>query len=120
MMIRSRRHVLNAAVLAGILGAAGLCSTAFADAIEEGKALAFDRKLGNCLACHTIIGGEAPGTIGPPLVAMQTRYPDKAKLHAQIWDATVANPNTSMPPFGRHGILTEAQIDKIVEFVWSL
>ena len=119
-MIRLRRHLFNAAVLSGSLAAAGICSTAFADSLEEGKKISFDRKTGNCLACHTIIGGEAPGTIAPPLVAMQTRYPDKAKLRAQIWDATVANPETSMPPFGRHEILTEAQIDKVVEFVWSL
>jgi len=120
MMIRFRRHVLNVAVLAGGLAASMSYSTAFADTLEEGKAIAFDRAQGNCLACHTIVGGEAPGTIGPPLVAMQTRYPDKAKLRAQIWDATVANPNTAMPPFGRNEILTEAEIDKVVEFIWSL
>jgi sulfur-oxidizing protein SoxX len=120
MMIRLRRHVLNAAVLSGSLAAAGIGSTASADAIEEGKAIAFDRAQGNCLACHMIVGGEAPGTIGPPLVAMQTRYPDKAKLRAQIWDATVANPNTAMPPFGRNEILTEAEIDKVVDFIWTL
>ena len=88
--------------------------------IEEGKALAFDRKMGNCLACHAIEGGTLPGNIGPPLIAMQARFPDKAKLRAQIWDATKANPNTIMPPFGRHKILSEGEIDKVVEFIYSL
>jgi len=120
MMIRLRRRVLNAAVLCGSLAAAGVASTAFADALAEGKEIAFDRAKGNCLACHMIVGGEAPGTIGPPLVAMQTRYPNKEKLRAQIWDAAVANPNTAMPLFGRYDILTEAEINKVVEFIWSL
>jgi len=88
--------------------------------IEEGKSIAFDRKKGNCLACHAIEGGKLAGNIGPPLVAMKARYPDKAKLRAQIWDATKANPNTIMPPFGRHKILSESEIDKIVEFIYSL
>ncbi len=88
--------------------------------IQEGKKIAFHRKKGNCLACHAIEGGRLPGNIGPPLVNMKERFPDKAKLRAQIWDATVNNPNTIMPPFGKHGILTEQEIDKVVEFIYSL
>ena len=88
--------------------------------VEKGKEVAFDRKLGNCLACHVMDDGTLPGNIAPPLVSMKLRYPDKAKLRAQIWDATVANPNTIMPPFGRHQILTEEQIDQVVEYVYTL
>jgi sulfur-oxidizing protein SoxX len=51
---------------------------------------------------------------------MKARFPDKAVLRAQIWDSTKNNPNTMMPPFGRHEILTEAEIDKVVEFIYSL
>ena len=51
---------------------------------------------------------------------MKLRYPDKRKLHDQIWDATAANPNTIMPPFGRHQILTEEEIDEVVEYVYTL
>jgi sulfur-oxidizing protein SoxX len=51
---------------------------------------------------------------------MQARYPDKAKLRAQIWDATAANPESAMVPFGRMQVLTEAEIDKIVEYIWTL
>jgi sulfur-oxidizing protein SoxX len=89
-------------------------------AIAEGKEIAFDRKKGNCLACHAMDDGTLPGNIAPPLVAMSLRYPDKAKLRAQIWDATVANPNTIMPPFGRHQIMTEEEIDEVVEYVYTL
>ncbi len=88
--------------------------------IEEGKKTAFHRKKGNCLACHAIEGGSLPGNIGPPLVNMKDRYPDKSQLRAQIWDATKNNPNTIMPPFGRHAILSEEEIDKIVEFIHTL
>lgn len=89
-------------------------------AVDQGKAVAFDRKKGNCLACHQMEGGDLPGNIGPPLIAMKARFPDKAKLRAQIWDATKMNPNTIMPPFGRQQILSEGDIDKIVEYVYTL
>jgi sulfur-oxidizing protein SoxX len=88
--------------------------------IAAGKKLAFDRKKGNCLACHMIADGSLPGNIGPPLVAMQARFPDKARLRAQIWDATATNPSTIMPPFGKHGIISDADIDKITDFIHSL
>lgn len=88
--------------------------------ITEGKAITVGRKKGNCLACHMIEGEPAPGNVGPPLLAMQARYPDKAKLRAQIWDATAANPESAMVPFGRLQVLTEAEIDKIVEYIWTL
>jgi sulfur-oxidizing protein SoxX len=88
--------------------------------VIQGQKIAYTRKLGNCLACHLMSNGESPGNFGPPLIAMKARYPDKSKLRAQIWNATIANPDTSMPPFGKHEILTEQEIDKVVEFVWSL
>ena len=91
-----------------------------AKALEEGKELAFHRKKGNCLACHKIAGGDLPGNIGPELVNMKARYPDKAKLRAQIWDATTVNPNTIMPPFGKHKMLSEKEIDLVTEFIYSL
>jgi sulfur-oxidizing protein SoxX len=118
------RLITTASALATIIGALSLspqlANAADESVIEQGKKIAFDRKLGNCLACHKIEGGDLPGNIGPPLVAMKARFPDKAKLRAQVWDSTRNNPNTMMPPFGRHEILTEAEIDKVVEFVYSL
>ena len=68
----------------------------------------------------TVPDAESTGMYGPPLIAMSARYPDKAKLRAQIWDATVANPSTTMIPFGKHGVLTEAEIDKVTDFVYGL
>ena len=91
-----------------------------ASVIEKGKAVAFDRQKGNCLACHAMGDGTLPGNIGPPLIAMKARFPDKAKLRAQIWDSTVANPNSIMIPFGRNRALSEEEIDQIVEYAYSL
>jgi len=51
---------------------------------------------------------------------MKARYPEKKKLRDQIWDPMAANPDSAMVPFGRHKVLTEAEIDKLVEYIWSL
>jgi L-cysteine S-thiosulfotransferase len=106
------------------LGIAGLSLAADGAADQpDGRTLAFDRTKGNCLACHAIPSekkAEAPGNIGPPLANIKERYPDRAKLRAQIWDATVANPNTSMPPFGRNKILTEQEIDLVTDYIQGL
>ena len=115
-----------AASLAGVLVAAlgggwvGSPNAIAASAIEEGKRIAFDRRKGNCMACHLIAGANLTGNSGPPLLAMQARFPDRAKLRAQIWDATKFNPKSIMPPFGRHEILTEDEVDRVVEFIHSL
>jgi len=115
----------SVAALLGSLMLSSTMATAAEEAkalsvVDEGKLLAFDNKKGNCLACHQIAGGELAGDIGPPLVGMQARFPDKAKLRAQVWDPTKINPNSMMPPFGRHKVLTEDEIDKVVEYIYSL
>ena len=108
------------------LGAATLSGAYAADAPkkeETGKDIAFNRGKGNCLACHgmpTLPDAELAGHYGPPLIAMSARFPDKNRLRAQVWNASSNNPNTTMPPFGKHGILTEAEIDKVVDFVYGL
>lgn len=89
------------------------------DPAVQGGCVAVDRTKGNCHSCH-LIAGINFGDIAPPLVAMKARFPDKAKLRAQVWDASVANPRTVMPPFGKHGILSEDEIDKVVEFLLTL
>lgn len=113
------RKLLTTALLGWAMLLGGV-SVASADDIAMGKKVAFDRKKGNCLACHMIADGSLPGNIGPPLVAMKARFPDKADLRAQIFDSTVSNPNTIMPPFGKHQILSEKEIDLITEFIYSL
>ena len=76
-----------------------------ADTVIKGWCAAISRRGGNCLACHQAIvepwpeGFPPGGNVGPPLVAMKARYPNREDLRAQIWDPTIKNPNTSMPPF---------------------
>jgi L-cysteine S-thiosulfotransferase len=89
----------------------------------SGRELAFSTAKGNCLACHQMPGDPAAETsanIGPPLIMMKERFPDRARLRAQIWDATAFNPDTVMPPFGKHKVLTDDEIDKIVDYVAGL
>src|SRR5581483_1316980 len=93
-------------------------STAFAQSPMPGQALAFDRSKGNCLTCHVIAGGDAPGNVGPPLSDMKARYPDHKELAAIIFDETRRNPLTVMPPFGRNLILTEKEIESVVDFLY--
>ena len=89
-------------------------------AIDAGKKIAFDRKKGNCLACHQIEGGTLAGNIGPPLVAMKARFPDYSKLRSQIDDARTNNPNTIMIPFGPHAVMSEKEIDLVTKFIYTL
>jgi sulfur-oxidizing protein SoxX len=118
-------HVAAACAIGAIMLSGSVqAQTAAAPKKEEtGKELAFNKTKGNCLACHgmpTVPDAESTGMYGPPLIAMSARFPDKAKLRAQIWDATVANPASSMIPFGKHGVLTEAEIDKVTDFIHGL
>ena len=85
----------------------------------EGQKIAFDRGKGNCLTCHDIKGGELPGTIGPQLKDLKASY-DRNELIAIVTDETKRNPQTVMPPFGRNRILTEQEIDAVVDFLQTL
>mgnify|MGYP003429142939 CR=1 FL=1 len=117
---------LHQLVTACALGAITLTGSALAaEAVKEptGKELAFNNRKGNCLACHampTVPDAESAGLYGPPLIAMSARFPDKARMRAQIWDASTFNPATSMIPFGKHGVLTAQEIDKVTDFIYGL
>jgi sulfur-oxidizing protein SoxX len=89
------------------------------DPITQGACAVVVRTKGNCAACH-LIQGLPSGNLAPALVGMKQRFPDKAKLRAQIDDATKVNPTSIMPPFGRHGILSKDEVDNVTEFVHTL
>lgn len=92
-----------------------------AEQIALGKAVYMGKSRGNCVSCHTIADPDAKlaGSQGPPTLSMKARFPDKAKLRAQIWDATKNNPLTIMPPLGKHWILSEEEIDAVVEYIYQ-
>ena len=122
-MRKPANMIAAASTVAILLGSLTCLSTpALADEalIKQGKKVAENRRKGNCVTCHAYEGANMPGTIGPPLVAMKARFPDKQKLYNQIWDATKTNPHTSMPPFGKHQILSDQEIKAVTEWVYSL
>lgn len=108
---------MNALVLLLFLLAA--CSIT-PERLDQGKRIAFERNKGNCLACHAIADGDSPGTIGPALNAIANRFQDKQQLRALIFDARQFNPETSMPPFGKNRILSDTELDQLVDYLWSL
>jgi sulfur-oxidizing protein SoxX len=111
---------LSAVPLIGISsGRATAQPTQPAAAAMPGEALAFDRSKGNCLTCHEIRGGDAPGNVGPPLADVKNRYPDRKALAAIISDETKRNPLTVMPPFGRNLILTKQEIESVIDFLYT-
>ncbi len=92
-----------------------------ASTVEEGKKLAYSRSKGNCLACHMAGEGTMPGNIGPALIAMKLRYPDKQKLYDKVWGKPGTEiPNSMMPAFGGNGILSDDEISKIVDYIYTL
>jgi sulfur-oxidizing protein SoxX len=118
--IRSRCFAL--ACLFTVAGS-GFCSDAESPNIQAGRNLAYDFNKGNCLACHSAPTDERAVTLAnmaPPLLMIRKRFPDRKMLRAQIWDPTLANPNTIMPPFGKHRILSAEEIDLIIDYLYTL
>jgi sulfur-oxidizing protein SoxX len=91
--------------------------------IGRGRELAHDFNKGNCLACHAAPMDKSAVTladIAPPLVMMTERFPDREALRRQLWDPAARNPNTVMPPFGKHRILTPEEIELIIDYLYTL
>lgn len=115
-MPASRKAAPPLLLLAVLAGSAAATEPA---RVASGRELAFATRKGNCLACHAIAGGRQMGDIGPPLVDIAARFPDRRVLFDRIWDESAYNPVTLMPPFGRHGILSEHEINLIVDFLYT-
>ena len=103
-----------------VLGCMAIGARAQTSATSAGQALAYDRAMGNCLACHTMRGSDVPSTVGPELSNMKARFPDRADLVSILTNEETRNPQTMMPPFGRNQILTADQINQIVDFLYTL
>jgi sulfur-oxidizing protein SoxX len=112
-----------ASILAPVLLAIAVFASSPAhaqSAAADGQKLAFDRGKGNCLTCHQIKGGDLAGSIGPELKDIKSKYPERKDLIAILTDETLRNPLTVMPPFGRNRILSEQEINAIVDFLQTL
>jgi L-cysteine S-thiosulfotransferase len=91
--------------------------------VDAGRQLAHDFDKGNCLACHSVPTDKSAVTlanIAPPLLMIRERFPDREALRAQIWDPTTGNPDTVMPPFGKHRILSDREIELIIDYLYTL
>lgn len=103
-----------------LLGAALPAGAVDEAALAEGREIASDRNRGNCFSCHMAAEAEMPGNGGPPLMQMKMRFPDREDLKAQIWDPRRRNPDTVMPPYGAHSILSERELELVVDYIHSL
>lgn len=78
---------------------------------------------GHCIACHQLPAGIRPATqadLGPRLEGRRMRELGRARLRELIQDPTRANPDTVMPPYGRHRILERDEIEGLVEYLHAL
>ena len=99
------------------------CGIAGAQAQVPARELFTRADKGHCIACHQLPEGAGPATradLGPRLEGARMRALGKAALREAIVDPTRANPDTVMPPFGRHRLLDAAEIERLVEFLHAL
>jgi sulfur-oxidizing protein SoxX len=78
---------------------------------------------GYCIACHQLPAGAGPevrNDVGPRLEGSRMRSLGKDRLRQIIDDASKANPDSIMPPFGRHRILDAREIASLAEFLHAL
>jgi len=87
---------------------------------QQGQTIAFDRTKGNCLACHTMRGSDVPSNVGPELTDLKSKYPNREDLVAILQNEEARNPQTVMPLFGRNLILTHDEIERVVDFLYTL
>ncbi|MDX1809173.1 MAG: sulfur oxidation c-type cytochrome SoxX [Sulfurospirillaceae bacterium] len=112
------------------IAAVAIISTMFSTAIfaadqnamvKEGRKVFVTKKLGNCLACHTVQGDPSipqAGDIGPKLANLDT-YP-KQYLFDKIWDPNKTVPNSVMPPMGRSHKITKEQVNALVAYLQAV
>ena len=78
---------------------------------------------GYCIACHQVPEGAGPATqsdLGPRLEGAHLRELGRDRLRELLVDPTRANPDTLMPPFGRHRILDAAEIERMIDYLHAL
>jgi len=79
-----------------------LSLTGIAGDVERGRALAWARDRGNCVACHVIPAPDMSthGNLGPPLKGIASRQTE-GQLRARVIDARAFNASSLMPSYHR-------------------
>lgn len=78
---------------------------------------------GGCSACHQVASGAGPTSradVGPKLEGVRMRSIGRERLRALLTDPMANNPETLMPPFGRHRILDASEIERVIEYLYAL
>ena len=101
---------------------------------KKGRKIAFNRKQGNCLACHKmpIPEHQFHGEIAPDLEGVAERV-SEAEMRLRIVNSKVLNPDTFMPAFYRNRgftrvlkkfqgktILSAEQVEDLVAYMMTL
>lgn len=130
MKHRNKQLAQIALLIAGLAGLTLSMEASAADTptnagnIQAGKAIAFNRAQGNCLACHALPGGAMAGNVGPALpmkgVTFQQMFQTKEKLVAFLGDPEKLFPYANMPEFGKNKVLTQTQLEQVADYLWSL
>ena len=107
-----------------VLAALALAAASRAGAQPPSGAQLFTRPdKGNCIACHQVSDPAAPKTrsdLGPRLEGARMRALGRERLRALLDDPMANNPDTLMPPFGRHKILDAAEIGRVIDYLDAL
>jgi sulfur-oxidizing protein SoxA len=93
------------------------------DAANGAKLVADRTRGGSCLACHVMGpagGATLPGNVGPNLSEIGSAGLSDQELFNFIYDARVYNAETVMPPWGSHGVFSDAEINDMVAFLKTL
>lgn len=101
---------------------------------KNGRKVAINRKLGNCLACHTLPIPDQPfhGQVGPDLKDVANNL-SEGELRLRIVDSKVTNPEAFMPAFYRNDgftrvmkkfqgktILSAQQVEDVLAYLLTL
>ena len=114
------KFLTKASAVMMLLGAVALTpAVSMAADASNGKKIAENRKKGNCFTCHAYKGAHLAGNIGPSLDGIGKRKTEK-QLFDQIWDATKANPMSSMPPFGKYEALSKEEVADVAAWAKTL
>jgi sulfur-oxidizing protein SoxX len=111
MGLRQSQFVL--AAIAGLAMALGVSAAPAAPSAGQKLVEA------NCLTCHAVKGADDFGNGGPSLIGLKARFPNRKDVSAIIFDETKRNPQTVMPPFGRNLIVTDKEIEEMVDFLYT-
>ncbi len=109
---------IAASAVVGLLSVSA--SAGNADLVKQGEKIFNTKKIGNCLACHDANGKniDNPGNLGPKLQGLSA-WPEQA-LYDKVYDPYTTNPISAMPPFGKNGVLSDAQIKAVVAYLKTI